>query len=71
LGENPSLQVELIHGDADQEVPLDFSQDFETALEEEGYDTRLEVVQGADHFDIYQPDVTGDKIVSFLANVSG
>jgi fermentation-respiration switch protein FrsA (DUF1100 family) len=71
IGQNPGLKVELIHGDADQEVPLDFSQDFEAALEAESYDTRLEVVPGADHFAIYQPEVTGAEMVSFLADVAG
>jgi acetyl esterase/lipase len=69
IGENSSLQVALIHGDADREVSLGFSENFEAALEDASYDTRLEVVADADHFEIYDPDVTGDLITQFLATV--
>jgi acetyl esterase/lipase len=49
LGENPSLGVWLIHGDADLEVPLSVSEAFRDALLAHGYAVEFVVLEGAGH----------------------
>ncbi|MEX0946063.1 MAG: alpha/beta hydrolase [Acidimicrobiia bacterium] len=67
LGQNPELRVLLIHGTADDFVPVEFSKDFGRALQDEGYSVRVEILDGVNHFDVHQPDV----VASLIANLIG
>lgn len=66
LGQNPELQVLLVHGTADDFVPVDFSEDFGSALEDAGYSVQVEILDGVDHFDVHQPDVVGSLIANLI-----
>ena len=65
-----NLQVLLMHGDADDLVPLGQSQEFEAALEAQGVPVRLDVVPGADHADLYQADIVGAPIIDWIAGLA-
>jgi acetyl esterase/lipase len=65
-GENPDLDVLLIHGEADGLVPLDFAQDFADSLEAAGVGVLVEVVGGAAHNDLTSPAIVGQLIVEWL-----
>jgi acetyl esterase/lipase len=67
LGENPGLRVLLIHGDADQVVPVEMSRQFATALSDAGYQVDLEILAGAGHAEAHDPELVGDLIERFLA----
>jgi acetyl esterase/lipase len=53
IGQNPELQVRLLHGDAEDiewyDVPLEVSIEFYKALTEAGYDVALIVAEGGTH----------------------
>lgn len=64
--ENPELTTLLLHGDRDGIVEQSFTFDFEAALADAGSVVLVEIVEGADHDDIYEPDLVGDLIVTWL-----
>jgi acetyl esterase/lipase len=66
IGENPGLRVLLIHGTADEVVPVDFSEDFGTALDEAGYSVETRLLDGANHFDVHDPYVVGTFILEAI-----
>jgi acetyl esterase/lipase len=66
VGENPDLNVLLVHGAADGLVPLDFAQDFADSLEGAGTGVMVEIVDGASHNDLTSPSVVGELIVEWL-----
>jgi len=45
VGANPALTVRLVHGTADQAIPVSNSTDFEAALADAGYDVQLTTYQ--------------------------
>lgn len=49
LGLNISLHIHLVHGDQDEDVPPQDSQDFYASLSRAGYDAAITVIE-ADHF---------------------
>jgi acetyl esterase/lipase len=53
----PELPVLLAHGDADQLVPLESSIEFADALQGTGHTVRLQRLPGADHADLYHPQI--------------
>lgn len=53
------IRVLLIHGDRDQLVPLGFSEDFAVSLEDAGFTAEFEIVAGADHPDVIDPELDG------------
>lgn len=55
IAQAPDLAVTLVHGDADEVVPLDFSEDLADALTAVGRDVELVVVPGAGHGDMIDP----------------
>ncbi|HKX74566.1 MAG TPA: alpha/beta hydrolase [Acidimicrobiia bacterium] len=65
LGGNPDLRVLLIHGEADELVPPEFSRQLAEALTGGGYAVTLEVLPGADHAAVRRPEVVGDLIANF------
>jgi len=62
LGENPDLQLLLIHGTADEVVPVEFTENFGTALDDAGYSVEVKILDGANHFDVHDPDLVGTLI---------
>jgi acetyl esterase/lipase len=70
-GLRPDLPVLLVHGDADELVPLSFTTGFASALEEGGHPTTVEVVAGAGHHEVYAADWVGDLIVEWVRGLTG
>ncbi|HUO46529.1 MAG TPA: alpha/beta hydrolase [Acidimicrobiia bacterium] len=66
LEENSELSVLLIHGDEDELIPTEFSQDLALALEQNGYQTTLEILEGANHSGARDPALVGDLIAQFI-----
>lgn len=68
-GLRPELPVLLIHGGADQLVPMSFTDDFAQALRVAGHDVTVTVVEGADHHTIYRPEMIGDVIIEWVSTL--
>ena len=64
------LQVLLLHGDADDDVPLGQSRAFESSLTRAGVPVRLEVVPGATHQSIYSADVAGPAVIAWIRKLA-
>jgi alpha-beta hydrolase superfamily lysophospholipase len=64
---NPGLSSLLLHGENDSLIDLDFATDFAAALTDAGSEALVEVVEGARHGDLQDPDVVGDLIAAWLA----
>ncbi len=52
----PRVPVRLVHGDADQIVPLEVTDDYVAASRLAGADVELDVVAGAGHYALIDPD---------------
>lgn len=64
--ENPGLDSLIIYGDEDGLVDASFALDFFEALSLSGSKSLLELVEGARHNEIHDPDLVGDLIVTWL-----
>lgn len=62
----PHIPILLIHGDADEVVPVSFSSDLAGELEVAGHDVELLQLPGATHGDVRDPDVVAEVIVQFV-----
>lgn len=62
----PEMPVLLVHGGADDLVPVAFSQAFADALTAGGHDVVLDEVDGVDHTTVYGADVAGPIIAEWL-----
>ena len=63
---NPALSALLMHGENDGLVDLRFASDFAEALSAAGSEVLVEVVEGARHNDMHDPELVGDLIVTWL-----
>jgi acetyl esterase/lipase len=63
---HPDVPVLLLHGDADDVVPVGYSSDFAMALNAGGHPTTLAVLLGEDHASIYAAEVVAPKIAEWL-----
>ena len=63
---NPGLTTLLMHGENDGLVDLRFASDFAQALSAAGSEVVVEVVEGARHNDMHDPELVGDLIVTWL-----
>lgn len=63
---NTALEALIVYGDRDVIVPESFAIPFHEALTESGTGSLLEAVEGASHFDMHDPDVVGDTVVTWL-----
>ncbi len=63
---NPDLDSLIMYGDEDGIVSDDFAIDFAAALTESGSTALLEVVEGARHNEMHDPDLVGDLILTWL-----
>ena len=66
VGVRPDVDVLLMHGDADDVVPVSFTHQYADALEAAGHETRVEIVPDADHHAIYSANVVGPAIVDWI-----
>jgi acetyl esterase/lipase len=64
---NTDLSSLLLHGENDSLLDLAFATDFAAALTDAGSEALVEVVEGARHGDLQDPDVVGDLIAAWLA----
>jgi fermentation-respiration switch protein FrsA (DUF1100 family) len=55
-----------MHGENDGLVDLRFASDFAEALSAAGSEVLVEVVEGARHNDMHDPELVGDLIVTWL-----
>jgi acetyl esterase/lipase len=65
----PEVPVLLLHGDADELVPAQFSQDFASALRAGGHDTTLSVLPGVNHGEVYSASVAAGPVVQWLRSL--
>ncbi len=63
---NPGLDSLIMYGDEDGIVSDDFAIDFAAALTDSGSTALLEVVEGARHNEMHDPDMVGDLILTWL-----
>ena len=64
--ENPDLVALIMHGDEDGLVDIQFATDFDAALTASGSQSLVEIVEGANHGDLSDPNVVGDLIIVWL-----
>lgn len=65
-GANPGLASLLLHAERDGIVDVTYAVDFAGALAESGSEVLVEVVEGARHSDLQDPELVGDLIVTWL-----
>jgi acetyl esterase/lipase len=65
--ENTDLDSLIMYGELDGIVPDGFAIDFHNALLESGSESLLELVEGARHNDMHDPELVGDLIATWLA----
>lgn len=63
---NPELSVLLMYGELDGIVTDDYAAGFHDALVGAGVDSFLELVEGARHNQVHDPELVGDLIVTWL-----
>ncbi|MFA6575735.1 MAG: prolyl oligopeptidase family serine peptidase [Nocardioides sp.] len=66
----PEVPVLLLHGDADDVVPVAFTSQFAQALDDAGHPTTVQVVAGADHQSIYRAEVAGERVAQWLLTLA-
>jgi len=68
--ENPNLEALIMYGELDGIVSDTFAIDFHEALRGAGAESLLELVEGARHNDMHDPDLVGELIVTWLKRQS-
>jgi predicted esterase len=66
VANNPDLSSLIMHGEEDGLIDLSFATDFADALTAAGSEALVEVVEGARHNEMHNPDIVGDLIVAWL-----
>ena len=66
----PDVPVLLLHGEADETVPVDFTTQFADALEDAGHPTIVQVVPGVDHLGIFAADVAAEPVADWLLSLA-
>ncbi len=66
VANNPDLASLIMHGEEDGLIDLSFATDFAEALNGAGSEAVVEVVEGARHNEMQDPDVVGDLILAWL-----
>jgi acetyl esterase/lipase len=66
VANNPDLTSLIMHGEDDSLIDLRFATDFAEALTAAGSEAVVEVVEGARHSEMHDPDIVGDLIVAWL-----
>ena len=65
----PELPVLLLHGDADEVVPVSFSTDFGEALRAGGHVTTVRVLPGVTHQGVYAADAAAGPVVEWIRSL--
>ena len=65
----PEVPVLLLHGEADDVVPVSFTTDFGTALEAAGHATTVRVLTGEDHETVYAAETAARPVVDWLESL--
>jgi len=66
VANNPDLSSLIMHGEEDALLDLSYATDFADALKEAGSEALVEVVEGARHTEMHDPEVVGELIVAWL-----
>jgi len=66
--QRPDVPVLLLHGDADELVPTQFSTDFAAALRAGGHHVTLSILPGVNHGEVYAADVAAAPVLRWLAS---
>jgi acetyl esterase/lipase len=66
VDERPSVPFLLVHGDADDVVPVAMAQDVAGILRDAGHPVTLEVLPGVDHLRVFRADVVGPVLLDWL-----
>ncbi len=66
VANNPDLSSLIMHGEEDGLIDLSFATDFADALTDAGSEAVVEVVEGARHTEMQDPDVVGDLILAWM-----
>ena len=66
VAKNPDLASLIMHGEEDGLIDLSFATEFAEALNGAGSEAVVEVVEGARHNEMQDPDVVGDLILAWL-----
>jgi acetyl esterase/lipase len=62
----PDVPVLLLHGEADETVPLAFTTQFAEALQSAGHPTTVQTVPGVDHLGVFRADASTDRVAQWL-----
>ncbi|MDO8121558.1 alpha/beta hydrolase [Isoptericola sp. b490] len=62
----PNLPVLLVHGLADETVPVSFTRQFAAALQDAGHPTQVQYLNGGDHMSTIDPDKVGPLISAWF-----
>jgi acetyl esterase/lipase len=65
----PEVPVLLLHGEADDVVPVSFTTDFGTALEAAGHPTTVRVLTDEDHETVYAAETAVRPVVDWLESL--
>jgi acetyl esterase/lipase len=69
--ESPTpARVYLAHGEDDRLVPPELTRTFAAALEDAGHRVDVDVIDGADHQNLYAPEVIGARLATWIASLS-
>lgn len=64
--QRPEVPALLMHGTADDMVPITFTEDFAAALTDGGHEVTTDYPEGADHLSVLDPAVAGPVIATWL-----
>jgi len=64
--QRPDVPALLMHGTADDMVPITFTEDFAASLSDGGHEVTADYPEGADHFSVLDPAVAGPVIATWL-----
>ena len=67
--ERPEVPVLLVHGDADEMVPVEFTEAMAQALEQGGHEVVAVYPEGARHNDVFRSDWLLDDLVDWMRDV--
>lgn len=68
-GERPDVPFLLVHGDADDVVPVAFTTTFGDALTAAGHDVTVRILPAVDHSSVYAATVVADVVVRWVDRV--
>jgi acetyl esterase/lipase len=67
---HPDMPVLLVHGAADELVPIDFTSEFADAMSAAGHEVESRIIPAADHLSVFEPEISGDVIAEWLLGLT-